>query len=76
MQRGAEAHAERDGRERPAISLVHVAATLGNLLVSYLDIQGVAASAAAWVGFAVVGFQTATHNLLLLVEKQFGHAVG
>ncbi|WP_232686875.1 hypothetical protein [Halobacterium zhouii] len=56
---------------------MHVAATLGNLVVSYLVIEAVAASAVSWVEFAVVGFQTtATYNLVLLVEERLGHALG
>lgn len=67
---------ERDGHERPAVSLVHVAATLGNLLVSYVVIEFVAASTVAWVGFGLVGFQTtATYNVLLLVEERLGYAL-
>jgi hypothetical protein len=64
---GTRATADVDGR--PAASIVHVAAALGNLAVSYAVIEAANGSLPALWAFLLVGFQaTATYNVLLLVE--------
>lgn len=52
------------------VSMVHVIATFGNLLVSYLLIRVcILVDVPAGVGFLALGFQTTfTYNLLLLVQ--------
>lgn len=58
-------------------SMVHVVATLGNLLVSWLLVVPLAASALpAVVGFSLVGVQsTLLYNVLLLAEEALARTV-
>lgn len=60
-----------DEEQLTAASIVHVVATLGNLAVSHLLVQALAALAAGtWVAAFAVGFQVSlSYNLLLLLER-------
>ena len=52
-------------------SMVHVLATLGNLVVSYLLVVGLRPVGPGAAVFLVVGFQTTVgYNLLLLIEQR------
>lgn len=57
-------------RQVVVVSIIHVLATMGNLVVSFLVIQFVTfLHVPNQIGFAVVGFQaTAGYNILLLLE--------
>ncbi|PSP55541.1 hypothetical protein BRC82_05005 [Halobacteriales archaeon QS_1_67_19] len=64
---------DEDRRQVLVVSMIHVLATTGNLLVSFVLIEAVGALGfPPWPGFLAVGFQaTVTYNLLLSFEQSF-----
>ena len=63
---------EPDEDDTPLVvtSMVHVASTLGNLVLTYLLVRFVVSAATPrWIAFPLVGFQaTFFYNVLLLLE--------
>lgn len=67
--------ADRDARERPAASIVHVASTLGNRALSYRVIEAASPVVPGRWAFLLVGFQaTVAYNALLLFEDRAARA--
>ncbi|GAA0463769.1 hypothetical protein MUK72_08175 [Halococcus dombrowskii] len=65
-----------DGEPPPVASMVHIAATGGSLLVSYLVSIGGKGRLPPVLVFALVGFlATALYNTLLVAEDSIGRAV-
>jgi len=66
----------RPGRERPAASLVHVAAALGNLALSYGVVVAASGRVPGLWAYLAVGFQaTVAYNALLLFEDRAAYAL-
>jgi hypothetical protein len=66
-----------EGERPPAAAMVHIAATGGSLLVSYLVSVGGQGRLPPALVFALVGFLgTALYNTLLVFEDSLGRALG